>query len=60
MKLKMRAATALDLTHAVGERGPMTMWCREVLARWLDTERGHKNIVKKAIAHLEMVAAKTA
>jgi hypothetical protein len=60
MKLKMKAATVLDLTHKCGYRGPMTMWCRDVLAKWLDTGRGHKNIVKKAIAHLEMVAAKAA
>lgn len=60
MKLKMKAATALDLTHACAERGPVTMWCRKVLARWLDTGIGHKNIVKKAIAHLEMVAEKAA
>lgn len=34
--IRDRAALALDLTHAVGERGPRTFMARERVAAWLD------------------------
>ena len=36
MNAKESAAMALDITHKCGERGPMTMKARAILAAWLD------------------------
>ena len=35
-KLRDRAAKALDTTHAIADRGPVTMLARQRLAEWLD------------------------
>ena len=35
--LRDRAARALDLTHGLDRRGPLTGGCRDALAAWLDT-----------------------
>ncbi len=51
--LRLRAAAALDATHAIGERGPRTFQARDSLARWLDGESVTKREVMAAIRWLE-------
>lgn len=50
--IKQQAATALDRTHKVGERGPKTYNAREKLGRWLNGQPVSKNDVKSAIRWL--------
>lgn len=49
---KQSAATALDRTHKIGERGPKTYNARDKLARWLDGQPVSKNDVRSAIRWL--------
>ncbi len=55
--LQLRVARALDLTHAIGERGPRMMKCRSYLAAWLDGRQIRVSTVRAALGYLEMVAA---
>ena len=54
--LQLRAARALDLTHAIGERGPRTMKCRSYLAAWLDGRKIRVSMIRYAINYLQMIA----
>lgn len=54
MKIRDRAARALDLTHRFADRGPRTHFARERLAERLDT---NKPILKKDVLWLEHVIA---
>jgi hypothetical protein len=56
--LRRRAASALDATHACGERGPRTLGARSRLAAWLDGRLTYKarHPVTSACAWLEYVA----
>lgn len=51
--LALNAASALDRTHHIGERGPKTYRARQLLAKWLDTGKGSVAGVRKAIAWLK-------
>ncbi len=53
--LRTRAATALDLTHPIGERGPRTMAARAAWAKWLDL--GGRPPSKESLLHLERAGA---
>ena len=55
--LKERAATALDYTHAIGERGPKTYMARQLLANWLDGAPTSKTKIEPACTWLEAIAS---
>lgn len=55
--LRMRAATALDLTHPHDTRGPKTFMTRRRVADWLDTGRGSKIRIASDVAWLMKIAA---
>ena len=55
----VNAATVLDLTHAVGERGPKTFLARKRVAHWLDTGEGNIAVIRKDVRWLREVIAET-
>ena len=56
-RLTLRAATALDNTHSIGERGPRTLNARNLVATWLDTKQGDIRKVRAAVNWLESLTA---
>lgn len=61
MTLKDKAALALDLTHSIGERGPVTYKARATLACWLDGAiHLRASLARRYVALLLTVADQTA
>lgn len=53
MKLRDRAAIALDNTHGAGMVGIHTDKMRDYVAAWLDGQKIDVRIIRKAVAYLE-------
>lgn len=55
MKLRERAALALDRTHDIGMRGIHTDKVRDIVAAWLDGKKIPISTIRKSVGYLEMI-----